>query len=253
MSSQNHAEWSKTINNDKFKSTVINSSTAVINGKRNEPTIWPSSDEDDDENLIADQLQVIEACLNDVKPNSVDTKSCASPNLVKRKQLTIIADDTRPLQSSSSHGPVETKEKRHRSLLDCLDQNYFSESPNKIKRESIRCDIGSISAINPSKSSTKLTEECCIDIDDVSTNKSTESNDNIENLHINEETNETIQKQTDKLETLRVGVVSDNGSDTPSNVDSSSPEVIPGTPPASELSDGKIKTQRTLREFFRTK
>lgn len=249
--SQNHAK--RPI--EKPKSSVIHSSTAAVNGKRSEKTIWPSSDDDDDEVSIVAQIQKIEDThlLQKTKTNNVDAESRASPSLVKRKQSTILADDTHPLQSSSSHVPVESKEKRHRSLLDCLDQNYFSESPNKIKRETIRSTIGTTPSTNSAsdENSAAQNAECCIDIDGVTTTDSTEANNNdIQKLHIDEETNEKIQNQTVKLETLHV--VSD-ASDTPSNADSSSPDIIPGTPPSSVPYDGKAKFQRTLMDFFRTK
>lgn len=86
--------------------------------------------------------------------------------------------------------PVESKEKRQRSLLECLDQNYFSESPNKIKRETIRSDIASTSTAgltdkNPNAS-------CCIDIDNMTaSNESTEANENIQKLHIAEQPDDT--------------------------------------------------------------
>lgn len=250
MSSENHVE--STISK-KPQSSVIHSPTAVVNGKQDEATLWPSSEDDDDVVSMADRVQEIENAhsIQMPKANDVDAKSRASPILVKRKQSTAIADDTRPPHSSSTHTPVESKEKRHRSLLDCLDQNYFSESPNKIKRETIRCDIGSTSTANSSHTSDENAEnpdvDCCIDIDGVST----PAVDTTDKLHTDDETNETIRSQTDKLETLHV--VSDPGSDTPSHTDSSSPDIIPSTPPSSDPYNGKSAYQRTLMDYFRTK
>lgn len=280
-SSQTHVERQSTII-EKPKSRVIPSSTATVNGKQNEATMWPSSD-DDDEIAIAEQVQVIEDA------HFMQNVNRASPNLVKRKQSTVLEDNVQshPLQSVPTHAPAESKEKRHRSLLDCLDQNYFVESPNKIKRETIQSGIGSTSTANSvrisNEHSAKRNTDCCIDIDSetamaktatnvttttnatiamtaamasTTTNVTTETmltmttadaNDTIEKLHIDEATNETIQNQTDKLETLHV--VSDPGSDTPS----SSPDVIDGTPPKSEPFYGSIKTQRSLLDFFKAK
>lgn len=243
----------------KPQSSVIHSSTstAVVNGKQNEPTLWPSSEDDDDVASAVDRIQEIEDArsMQTSKAINVNPKNRASPILVKRKQSTAIADEKRPLQSSSTHMPAESKEKRHRSLLDCLDQNYFAESPNKIKRETIRCDIGSTSTANSSNTSDENSEkpnvDCCIDIDGVSTAEASKMLDNLHKLHTDEETNETIQSQTDKLETLHV--VSDPGSDTPSHTDSSSPDIIPGTPPSSEPYNGSSAHQRTLMDYFRPK
>lgn len=240
----------------KSQSSVIHSSTAVVNGKQNEATVWPSSEDDDDVVSMVDRAQEIEDALNETsKAKNLDPKSRTSPILVKRKPSTAIADHTQPPHCSSTHTTVESKEKRHRSLLDCLDQNYFSESPNKIKRETIRCEIGSTSTANSSRTSDenakKPNVDCCIDINDVSTSESTNALDHIHKLNTDEETNETIQNQTDKLETLHV--VSDPGSDTPPHTDSSSPDIIPGTPPSCVPYIGTSTHQRTLTDYFKTK
>lgn len=257
MSSRNRVERPSIII-EKPISSVIHSSTVAVNGKLNEATVWPASDDDEDINdSILDQIQKIEDAnsLRIARASTADADSQASPILVKRKQSTDLTDDKQPTQNSSTHVPVESKEKRHWSLLDCLDQNYFSESPNKIKRETIRCDISSTSTAHSSRTSnensSKPNMDCCIEIESVPTIESIEAIQAIEKSHIDEETNETIRSQTDKLETLHV--VSDPGSDTPSNSDSLSPDVIPGTPPSSEPYFGRTNIQRTLMDYFKSK
>lgn len=254
MCSRNRVERPSTII-EKPISIVIHSSTAAVNGKQNEATVWPASDDDEDINdSVLDQIQEIENAnsLHKARTSNADADSRASPILVKRKQSTDVVDDKQPAQNSSTDVPVESKEKRHRSLLDCLDQNYFSESPNKIKRETIRCDISSTSTAHSSRTSnenpSKPNMDCCIEIESGPTTEAIEA---IEKSHIDEETNATIRSQTDKLETLHV--VSDPGSDTPSNSDSMSPDVIPGTPPAAESNCGRTNIQRTLKDFFKSK
>lgn len=218
------------------------------------PAVWPPF-EDDDENAevsIADQVQKIEKLWEQSKTKNADAENLASPSLAKRKPTTVHTVVTHPLQSTSTHIPFESKEKRHRSLLDCLDQTYFTESPTKIKRETILCDIASIStALTSDETSAEARAECCIDIDNVLTSETTEANDNIQKLHIDEEPNEAIQNQTNKLETLHV--VSDPGSDMLSNADSSLPDILNGTLSSSESYNCKAKNQRTLMDFFRTK
>lgn len=242
MLSRNRVERSSTII-ETPKSCVIHSSTAA-NGDRNEATTWPSSD-DDDEASIAVQIHAIE---NDHFQQNASERR-ASPNLVKRKQSTSRADDP-PQQTSLETVRPESKEKRHRSLLDCLDQNYFVASPNKIKREAIVSVIGTDASATSDANVAKHSTDCCIDIDSESVavkSTMTEANHTIQKLHIDDETNETIQSQTDKLQTLHV--VSDPGSDTAS----SSPDTIASSPPSTEPYYGPPRTQRSLLDFFKAK
>lgn len=151
----------------------------------------------------------------------LDQIDAAEKSYLEKQTLKSADKSPGPLASyerPKSPATNETKEKRQRSLLDCLDQSYFQEMPPKIKRDLNSSSSSSIGR-NPhdanASENVKASGSC-----DLLSQYSTDTIVDSES-----ETNISLMNQMDKLESLHV--VSETNS--AEGAVESSPEYIPPT------------------------
>lgn len=159
-------------------------------------------------------------------------------------------------QADSELMIIESKEKRHRSLLDCLDQNYYTEMPSKIERN-VGLTEAKLSITNLPKATEPQTEQfdpskdCVIEIDNDSNSvdRKSETSEQIKSI-IDMETDANLMNQTDKLESLQVGSDGEENSKTENVIELL--DVIPCTPPSNKsFTTIKSANHKTLLDYFK--
>lgn len=142
---------------------------------------------------------------------------------------------------------VGNKEKRQRSLLDCLDDSYYQETPSKTKHRSVprTGSNASESSTIDSVSDMKI-EECVILIE--SETEANDANNKIKKLKISRDDDDDAEQDAMDVEMS-------------SNVenmctDANSPDEIPCTPPTIEppnIISLRTNNQKKIFDFFAQK
>lgn len=207
---------------------------------------WPSDDDDDD--LLIQNITMVEVhCAPSIataSPKRVSTSFSLTPGRLSKSNC-ITGDDIEVIESipinSNSSDEVEMvdtlktmenaikaselKEKRPRSLLECLDESYFDETPTKIMKPSPV--IETIAMKTPEEKAT-VDPPKTADIEDMFSISSTSMEEN------------GIATPTDVKNTeVEIGC------------EVVSPDAIPGTPQSKSAANIKSIRQSLLYDFYK--
>lgn len=185
-----------------------------------------------------------------------DTASTSALIVAKRKQC----DNYDEIQSIgidimteyTNSLPSEGKEKRQRSLLDCLDDSYYKETPSKVKRDLPEKSAGIIQDVNESSlvNSCMKSNDCVVQIE----NEPYETNNKIKKLKISHDCEEDEELELeDDAQPMEIET-SLNGDD--ASASNESPDEIPCTPPikpTNNIVSLKARNQTRIQDFYTQK
>lgn len=243
-------------------STIVNSAATLksktsLYTSKNTPETWATSDDDDlylFERVITTEAQIHSAPRKEILISAKDTASTSALAVAKRKQC----DNYDEIQSIGidviteyTSKPSETKEKRQRSLLDCLDDSYYKESPSsKLKRDLPENSPETQDVNESSLADTCMkSNDCVVQIE----NEPYDTNNKIKKLKISHDCDEYDQP-VDDVQPMEIETTL-NGDDVCTINDS--PDEIPGTPPTKPPNNNivslKARNQKSIFDFYTQK